>query len=93
MIDENVKKQIAKDLELDDNNINKATKILYTTLLQYTKGDAKIKVTTGGMAAAMDTYRHIAYKGKNDSIQAQMHRRIKVMNPESAKTYRMWNPN
>ena len=52
---------------------------------QYTKGDAKAKVTTGGINAALDSYRHISYKGKHAMVQAQMQRRVRVMNPELAK--------
>ena len=84
-IDDNEMKQIGIELGINEENMNKGTKILYTTLIQYTKGDAKTKVTTGGMGASMDSYRHIAHKGKNATIQAQMHRRIKVMNPDAAK--------
>ena len=86
VIDDGDIEAIAKELKWDEDTKNKAMKILYTTLIQYTKGDAKVKVTTGGIKSSFDSYRHISHKGKNATIQAQMHRRIKVMNPDAAKS-------
>ena len=63
-IDNEDVKHIAIDVEMSDDMNNKGTKILYTSLIQYTKGDATMKVNMNGMAASMDSYRHITYKGR-----------------------------
>ena len=76
---------IGKDLKMDDMTMKKCMNSPYTTLLQYTKGDDKAKVTTGAINAALDSYRHISYKGKGATVQAHMLRRVRVMNPEPAK--------
>ena len=78
-------KQNGSEVEMDEDMIKKGAKILYTTLIQYTKGDAKSKVSMAGMENSMDSYRHITQRGTNNTIQTQMMRRMKVMNPEAAK--------
>ena len=49
------------------------------------KGDARVKVTSGGMKGAMESYRYIVQKGRNTTITSIMHHRMRVMNPEVAK--------
>ena len=44
-----------------------------------------MKVTSGGMKGAMESYQHIVHKGRNTTMTSVMHRRIRVMNPEVAK--------
>ena len=70
---------------MDDDSANKSVKILYTTLLQYTKGDAKSKVTSCGMKDAWEAYRYIINKGENITMAAIMRRRMEVINPEPAR--------
>ena len=85
VINEAELKEIQSKLAMESDVMNKCTKILYTTLLQYTKGDARVKVTSGGMKGAMESFRYIVHKGRNTTMTSIMHRRMKVMNPEVAK--------
>ena len=54
-------------------------------MLQYTKGDARVKVMPGGMKGALESYRCIVHKGRNTTMTSNMHRRMRVLNPEVAK--------
>ena len=45
IVDVKVKEEIKNGLGMDDPTTAKCVKILFTTLLQYTKGEAKAKVT------------------------------------------------
>ena len=45
--------------------MNKCTNLGNTTLLQYRTGDARVKVTSGWMKGAMESYRYIVHKGRN----------------------------
>ena len=86
IVDMKVKEEIKKELGMDDPTTAKCVKILYTTLLQYTKGEAKSKVTSCGMAGAWESYRYIVNRGKNITMTAVMQKRMRVMNPDAAKT-------
>ena len=44
-----------------------------------------MKVTSGGMKGAMESFRYIVHKGRNTTMTSIMHRRMRVMNPEVAK--------
>ena len=44
-----------------------------------------MKVTSGGMKGAMESFRYIVHKGRNTTMTSIMHRKMKVMNPEVAK--------
>ena len=86
VIDPNNMKMLQEKLAMDEQNFSKSVKILYTTLLQYTKGDARAKVTGCGMRGSWEAYRFIVNKGKNRTMTSIMQKRIRVMNPEQAKT-------
>ena len=85
VINEAELKEIQSKLTMKSDVMNKCTTILYTTLLRYTKGDARVKVMSGGMKGALESYRHIVHKGRNTTMISIMHRRMRVMNPEVAK--------
>ena len=78
VINEAELKEIQSKLAMESDVMNKCTKKLYTTLLQNTKGDARVKVTSGGMKGSMESFR-------NTTMTSIMHRRMRVMNPEVAK--------
>ena len=78
-------KEIQSKLAMESDVMNKCTNILYTTLLQYTKVDARVKVTSGGMKGAMEPYRNIVHKGRNTTMTSIVHFRMRVMNPDVAK--------
>ena len=65
VINEAELKVIQSKLARESDVMNKCTKILYTLLLQYTKGDARVKVASGGMKGAMESFRYIFHKGRN----------------------------
>ena len=75
-----------KDLIIEKDAFGKCEKILYTTLMQFTKGDAKTKIISLGIHGVFEAYRYITSKGKNATVVSQMNRRMKVMNPEAAKS-------
>ena len=54
-------------------------------MLSYTKGEAHSKLICGGIAGVLDTYRGIAYKGKNAPLTTLMQKRMRVMSPSAAK--------
>ena len=85
VINEAELKEIQSKLASESDVMNKCTKNLYTTLLQYTKGDARVKVTSGGMKGAMESFRYIVHQGRNTTMTSIMQRRMRVMNPEVAK--------
>ena len=85
IIDDKTKGEVKTNLGMDDETTAKCVKILYTTLLQFTKGEAKAKVTSCGMKGAWESYRYIVNRGKNITMTAVMQKRMKVMNPEPAK--------
>ena len=85
VIDANSVKTLKEKLEMDDKQIGNSVKILYTTLLQYTKGDARAKVTRGGMKGSWEAYRFIVNKGMDRTVTSIMQKRMRVMNPEQAK--------
>ena len=64
VIDDKARMEVKTTLMMDDDSENKSVAILYTTLLQYTKGDAKSKVMSSGMKNAWEAYRYIINKGK-----------------------------
>ena len=86
VIDTNAMKMLLQKLDMDEHSFGKSVKILYTTLLKYTKGDARAKVTGNGMRGSCEAYRFIVNKGKNRTITSMMQKRMRVMNPERAKT-------
>ena len=55
--------EIQSKLSMESDVMNKCKKFLYTTLLQYTKGDARVKVMSGGTKGALESYRYIVHKG------------------------------
>ena len=80
---------VKEDLENFQTNLimekeiyGKCAKILYTTLMQFMKGDAKTKVISSGIPGVFEAYRYITSKGKNATVVSQMNRRMKVMNPD-----------
>ena len=86
VIDTGAMRTMRDKLNMDEQNVNKSVKILYTTLLQYTKGDARAKVTGNGMKGSWEAYRFIVNKGKNRTMTSIMQKRMRVMNPEQAKS-------
>ena len=44
-----------------------------------------MKVTSGGVQGAMESFRYIVHEGRDTTMTSIMHRRMKVMNPEMAK--------
>ena len=86
VIDVALKEDIKNQLEMTEEIMAKGVKLLYTTLLQFTKRDAKAKVTSSGMKGAWEAYRYIVNKGKNITMTAIMSKRMKVMNPDPAKS-------
>ena len=85
VINEAELKEIQSKLTMESDVMNKCTNILYTMLLQYTIGDARVKVMSGGVKGALESYRYIVHKGRNTTMTSIMHRRMRVMNPEVAK--------
>jgi hypothetical protein len=56
-----------KKMNLDEAEVGSTNRTLYAALLQYTAGDAHGRVVSGGTEMAMDTYRYLHQKGKNDT--------------------------
>ena len=54
--------------------------------LQYTKGDTNSRIVAGGMANSMEAYRQLIFKGKNATVTSLMDRRVRIMQPDKAKT-------
>ena len=85
VINEAELEEIQSKLTMESDIMNKCTKNLYTTLQEYTEGDARVKFTSGGMKGALESYQFFVHKGRNTSMTSNMHRRMRVMNPEVAK--------
>ena len=74
-------KEIQTKVTTDNDIMNKCS--FFTTLLQYTKSDTRVKVTSGGLKGSTESYR--VHKGRNMTMTPIMHRRMNVMNFEVAK--------
>ena len=56
VINEAELKEIQSKLTMESEVMNKCTKIVKTTLLQCTKGDARVMVMSAGMKGALESY-------------------------------------
>ena len=49
------------------------------------KSDARVKVMSGGMKGALESYWCTVHKGRNTTMTSIVHRKVRVMNSEVAK--------
>ena len=77
VINEAELKEIQSKFAMESDVMNMCTKILNMTLLQYTKGDARVKVTSGGMKGAMESFPYIVHKGRNTTMTSILFRRMR----------------
>ena len=78
-------KEIQSKLTMESDVLDKCAIFLNTTLLQYRKGEARVKVVSGGMKGALESHWYIVHKGRNTTMNSIMHRKMRVMNLEVAK--------
>ena len=71
---------------LTADGVRKVKQWLYLNLLQFTKGDTHSRTVAAGMDAAMETYRLMVLKGKNSTVTSLMDQRMRIMQPDKAKT-------
>ena len=78
--------EMMTDLELDIGQIPNINRTLYVSLLKFTSNDAHGKVVSSGIEQALDTYRYLYLKGKNDTTMNVMRIKTRVMHPDVANT-------
>ena len=76
--------EIMKEVKIDIKLKTKMNRTMYISLLQYTAGDAHGKVVSNGLPMALDTYRYLYQKGKNETTVNMMKFINKTMYPEAA---------
>ena len=77
--------KILNDLKIKKELMPKINRVLYVSLLQYTDGDAHGKTVSNGVGKALDTYKYLYQKGKNDTNVNIIEVQTRAMNPEPAK--------
>ena len=83
-IEKNDMMEIIESQGYDKEQVNTVNNTLYVAMLQTTEGDAHGKVTSSGVDKALDTYRYIHHKGKNDTTQNAVRVKRRAMHPEAA---------
>ena len=78
-----MKKLLAK-ASVREDEIPKANRMMYVSLLQYTTGEARGKVMSNGPSNAMDSYKYIYEKGTNATVMNILAVKTKAMHPEQA---------
>ena len=78
------KEKVRLAMELSEDGMRKALQFLYLNLLQFTKGDSHSRIVAGGMDDALDTYRQLIERGKNQTVLSMMEQRTKIMQPDKA---------
>ena len=58
---------------------------IYDVAAKYIRRRQSVKVTSGGMKGAIESFRYIVHEGRNTTMTSIMHRRMRVMNPEVAE--------
>jgi hypothetical protein len=72
------------ELKIKKELIPKVNRMLYVSLLQYTKNDTHGKVVSNGANMALESYRYIHPKGTSGTVMNKMKMETKAMHPEPA---------
>ena len=83
-ITDDVADDIIQNLMMEQEQLPNIKRMLYVLMLQYTKGDVHGKVISNGIEGAMETYRYIHDKGKNDTTTNILRVKMRVMHPDNA---------